>query len=83
MMSLRVSDKGQITLPAVTRRKLGICRSSLMEMDVRGDEIVLRLVPPIGDARGVFKRYTQGKTDTWERVRTEAEESVAAECIDG
>lgn len=79
MTTARISNKGQITLPADARRKLGIEPLSSVEIVVRSAEIVIRVLRPVSEAKGVFRRYAEGKSDDWETVRTETERSVAGE----
>jgi len=82
MTSVRVSDKGQVTLPAHIRRKLGIkCRSRL-EVDVRDDSIILKPQGTVMDAYGALHEYAKGDAEDWEKVRSEMEKSVAEE-VDG
>ncbi len=40
--TLIVSDRGQITLPAATRKRLGIKGGDVVIMEYRGNEIVLK-----------------------------------------
>lgn len=40
--TLVVSSRGQITLPATLRKRLGIKRGDVMILEDRGDEIVLK-----------------------------------------
>lgn len=79
MITVKVSEKGQITLPAPARRKLGIGASSLLEMEVRGEEIVFRAVRPLTESRGVFSRYAGEMPEDWDTVRKETEECIARE----
>ena len=47
---MRVTSKGQVTIPQAVRRRLGILPDSDVEITVRGSEAVLRKVA--GRARG-------------------------------
>ena len=81
MSTARVSSKGQITLPAAARRKLGIEPHSRVEVLVQDAEIVIRPIKQISDLAGIFHEYTKGVTGDWETIRTQAEEAVAREVM--
>lgn len=72
----RVSSKGQITLPAPMRRKLGIEAHSQVEIILREDEIVVRPLRPISELRGVFRHCVKDSPMDWEAVRTATERAV-------
>ncbi len=82
MATANISDKGQVTLPATARRKLGIKPRSRVDIDVRGDEIVIRPVKSIRDVRGVFSECSRGKPVDWEQVRRSTQAAVANEVAD-
>jgi AbrB family looped-hinge helix DNA binding protein len=82
MAAVYVSDKGQVTLPAQIRRKLGIKPKSKMDIEVRDNEIVLRPVKSIMDVYGIFSEAAQGKTDDWETIRRKTMEAVVKQVID-
>jgi antitoxin PrlF len=48
---MRVTSKGQVTIPQAVRRRLGILPDSDVEIAVRGNEAVIRKVA--GSARGL------------------------------
>jgi AbrB family looped-hinge helix DNA binding protein len=78
----RVSSKGQITLPAATRRKLGITPNSQVELVERDNEVVIRRAKSISDLYGIFREAARGLEHlTWEEQRTIAEEAVAREVL--
>lgn len=79
MTLVRVSDKGQVTLPAAIRRKLGIKSRSRLDVVVRNDEIVLKPQGSVMDAYGALHEYAKGDAEDWERVRIEVEKLVAKE----
>jgi AbrB family looped-hinge helix DNA binding protein len=79
MKTAFVSERGQVTLPAAARRKLGIQPSSQIEIEVREKEIVLRPMRTIADVAGAFHKYTIGKTTDWETIREETMRIVAEE----
>jgi len=82
MTSVRVSDKGQVTLPAQVRRQLGIKSKSRLEVEVRDDEIVLHPVKSIMDLAGIFHDAAKGKSTDWDTIRRETMEAVAREIVD-
>jgi len=83
MMTIaHVSEKGQITLPAVIRRKLGIRPQSRVEIVVRDGEIAIRPLKSIGDVAGIFRRSARSGPPDWEAERAETERAVAREVAD-
>jgi len=81
--SAKVSYKGQITLPAAARRKLGIEPNSRVEVVVREDEIVIRPLKTIAELDGIFHSYVRGcKPVPWEKQRRRMEQAVAREVED-
>ncbi len=55
-----VSSKGQVTLPAAMRAKLGIGPGSHIHFELRGMELVIKPVLPISAYRGILKGYDLG-----------------------
>ena len=82
MTSVRVSDKGQVTLPAQVRRQLGIKSKSRLEVEVRDDSVILKPQGSVMDAYGALHEYAKGDAADWEKVRSEMERSVAEEVAD-
>lgn len=79
MAIVRVSDKGQITLPAQARRKLGIEKRSRVEVEVRDKEMVIRPVRSILDVAGIFREAAKCKSTDWHTIRNQAEQAEAEE----
>ena len=52
-----VSSKGQVTLPASMRAKLGIAVGSRIQFELRGKELVVRPEVPMSAYRGMLKPY--------------------------
>ena len=77
-----VSEKGQITLPASARRKLGIQPQSRVEILVREGEIVIRPLKTISEVAGVFHRYARNGSPDWDAEREAAERAVARQVAD-
>ena len=82
MTKVRISEKGQMTLPAAIRRKLGIAPGTDVELEVREGEVVVRPLKTISEVAGVFRRYTRGKAAGWETVRRETQDAVARDVAD-
>ena len=55
-----VSSKGQVTLPAAMRAKLGIKPGSHIQFEVRGTELVIKPELPMSAYRGILKGYDLG-----------------------
>lgn len=55
-----VSSKGQVTLPAAMRAKLGIVPGSHIEFEVREHELVIKPELPMSAYRGMLKAYDLG-----------------------
>jgi len=77
MITVQVSDKGQITIPASVRRKLGLKAKSRVEIDIRDNEAVIRPVQSILELSGILQGYAKGKTTDWETIRSQVERDVA------
>jgi AbrB family looped-hinge helix DNA binding protein len=81
MISVRISDKGQITLPAKARRKLGLRPGAKLEVIVKEEGIDLRPLKTIMDVAGIFHDAAKGKSTDWDAIREEATKRVAEEII--
>jgi len=51
MLTAKITRKGQITIPAEFRRRLG---TDIVEIDMRGEEITIR---PVKKPGGALKKY--------------------------
>ena len=58
-----VSSKGQVTLPAAMRAKLGIVPGSHIRFEVRGKELVIKPELPMSAYRGMLKGYKLNPAD--------------------
>ncbi len=55
-----VSSKGQVTLPAAMRAKLGITAGTHIRFELRGTELVITPELPMSAYRGMLKGYDLG-----------------------
>ena len=55
-----VSSKGQVTLPAAMRAKLGIHPGTRIGFEVRGTELVIKPKLPMSTYYGILKGYDLG-----------------------
>ena len=55
-----VSSKGQVTLPAAMRAKLGITPGTHIQFELRGAELVITPELPMSAYRGMLKGYDLG-----------------------
>jgi len=79
-MRVRISNKGQITIPISARRKVGIEPNSVVEVAVTADEVTIRPVKPLSASAGVLSEYARPTEDVaWEAIRQETESAVAQE----
>jgi AbrB family looped-hinge helix DNA binding protein len=58
-----VSSKGQVTLPAAMRAKLGIQPGSHIHFELRGNELVIKPEVPMSAYRGMLKKYNLDPAD--------------------
>ena len=58
-----VSTKGQVTLPAALRAKLGIQAGSLVQFELRGQELVITPELPVSAYYGMLKDYDIGDSE--------------------
>ena len=58
-----VSSKGQVTLPAAMRAKLGIGAGSRIHFELRGKELVIKPELPMSAYRGMLKPYNLDPAD--------------------
>jgi AbrB family looped-hinge helix DNA binding protein len=81
-MIAHVSNKGQITLPAATRRRLGIAPNSQVDVTVTDREITIRPVKRVSELAGILNRYARpGAPEDWDAIRDEMETAVAEEVV--
>lgn len=56
---LTVSARGQVTLPATLRRRLGLKGGDVLVLESRGERIVLK-------PQAVFDRYSDDQIEQWD-----------------
>ena len=79
-MVARVSNKGQITLSAAARRKLGIAPNSQVEVIVSDEEITIRPLKRVSELAGILNRYAKpGESEDWDAIREQTEKAIAEE----
>ena len=79
MTTARVSERGQISIPAAARRKLGIKPRSRVTVEVGENQIVIKPMKSISDVYGIFSEYAKGKTTDWDTILEETMMAVARE----
>ena len=79
MITAQVSDKGQITIPASIRKKLGLKAESRVEIEIRDNEFTIRPLKSIEELSGIFHEYAKGRTTDWDEIRKETMHIVAEE----
>lgn len=77
MISVKISEKGQITLPVAVRRRLGLTPERRISVELRDDEVVLRPMRSISDVAGMFEGAARGKRASWETIRSRTVRAVA------
>jgi AbrB family looped-hinge helix DNA binding protein len=79
MTTLRISDKGQITLPAKLRRSLRLEPRSRVTVEVREDGILLRPETTARELEGILRLPADRRKLSWDEEREIMERAVAEE----
>lgn len=79
MISVKVSENGQITIPSSIRKEAHLLPGTRVELELRDNEIVLRPIKPLHELYGVFKQYAIGIGNDYDHIRELAIERVAEE----
>jgi AbrB family looped-hinge helix DNA binding protein len=82
MTTMRISEKGQVTLPSDLRRKYDLSPGTVLEVEAREDGILLRRVKSVRELKGILRDYAIPGM-TWEKEREAAEQSMAEEAMGG
>jgi len=67
MFTAKITSKGQITIPAELRKRLG---TDLVELDMVGEEIIIR---PVRKPGGALKKYALKVKDIEDVMKMEEE----------
>lgn len=59
VITAQVSSRGQITIPAEVRRKLGLKPGSRVVIEVHGNTAVLRPMKSIGELSGILHEHAR------------------------
>jgi AbrB family looped-hinge helix DNA binding protein len=81
MPIMKITERGQISIPTAMRKKLGMKPHSKVDVQLRGDEVVVRPIHSIREVYGALHKYTEGVTLSWEEIRTQTEEIIAREVV--
>lgn len=81
MTVVRVSERGQISIPAAARKKLGIKPKSRVRVEIRENEIIIKPMKSILELGGILREHAKGKTGDWDTQRAIAMEEVAREVM--
>jgi AbrB family looped-hinge helix DNA binding protein len=79
-LETRVTPKGQVTIPAEIRAKLGLKPKDMVRFELEGDAVKLK--PATSRLLEGFGAVTpKEKPEDWHKVRREMEEAMAAEVV--
>ena len=79
MPRVKVSEKGQITLPAALRRKMGWGAGRELHVEVGESEVVIRSLKTVAELRGIFHEYVRGRKPLSDEEETRLMEQAIAE----
>lgn len=69
MITVQVSDKGRITIPAAMRRELGLEAKSRVVIEMHGDnEFTIRPLQSVEELGGISQNYATGAERTEEPI---------------
>ena len=80
MTTIKVSEKGQVTLPIDVRRKHGLSPGAVLQVEDREEGVLLRRVKTVDELYGMFAEYAKPGT-TREQEREAMERAVAEEAM--
>ncbi len=80
MTTIKISEKGQVTLPIEMRRKHGLLAGAVLEVEDRAEGLLLRRVRKLSELGGMFQKYARPGM-TWEKERETMERAVAEEVM--
>ena len=76
-----LSEKGQITLPASVRRKLGWTAGRHLQVDESNGEVVIRPIRTIDELSGIFHEAVRGRKPLSIEEETVGYERAVAEHV--
>jgi antitoxin PrlF len=77
-LETRLTQKGQVTIPAEIRHRLGLKPKDVVRFEIEGDEVKLK--PATSQLLAGFGAVTpKEKPENWRKVREEMEEAIAEE----
>ncbi len=79
-LETRVTRKGQVTIPAEIRHRLGLKPKDLVRFELAGDAVKLKLAPSRLLAGFGAAQPTQ-KPEDWRQIREDMEAAMAEEVV--
>jgi antitoxin PrlF len=77
-LETKLTQKGQVTIPAEIRHRLGLKPKDVVRFEIEGDEVKLK--PATSQLLAGFGAVTpKEKPEDWRKVRAEMEEAAADE----
>ena len=81
MPRVKVSEKGQITLPAAIRRKMGWGAGRELQVEAGEGEVVIRPLRTVDQLYGIFHECVRGRKPVSHEEETLAYERAVAEHV--
>ena len=79
-LETRLTQKGQVTIPAEVRARLGLKPKDVVRFEIEGD--VVKLKPATSRLLEGYGAVVPGhKPENWKKVRTAVEQEMAEEAI--
>jgi antitoxin PrlF len=79
-LETRVTQKGQVTIPAEIRHRLGLKPKDVVRFEIEGDEVKLKPAPSQLLAGFGAAKPTQ-KPEDWRKIREDMEAAMAEEVV--
>jgi antitoxin PrlF len=77
-LETKLTRKGQVTIPAEVRSRLGLKPKDIVRFEIEGDEVKLKPAPS-RLLEGFGAVTPRNKPEDWRKVRREAEAALAEE----
>ncbi len=81
MPRAKLSEKGQITLPAAIRRKMGWTAGRELQVEVSESEVVIRSLKTLDELQGIFHEYVRSRKPLSHEEETRLMEQAVAEHV--